>query len=117
MEVKGRVLRIEEVNKISDTFKKREVVIQTGEDKYIQTISLQLSQDKVDLINGFSIGDELDFHLNLRGREWTSPKDNSVRVFNTLEVWKIDGESKSQTEPTAPAMNETFEDNKSDLPF
>lgn len=116
MEVKGKVLRIEEVNQISDSFKKREVVINTGEGKYIQTVSLQLSQDKVDLIDSYKVGQELTFTVNLRGREWTSPK-GEVRVFNTLDVWKIEGDVMPQAQTTAPAINESFEPQADDMPF
>ena len=53
-------------------------------DKFVQYNKVG---DKVDVDN-FNIGDMVEVSFNLRGREWTSPQ-GEVRVFNTLDAWKI----------------------------
>ena len=89
MNVQGTIYKVGEVQKISDKFQKREVVIRTGGD-YPQLIGCQLTQDRCNLIDERNVGDEVDASINLRGREWTNPKDNSVRYFNTIEIWQVD---------------------------
>lgn len=114
----GKLKKKEGTVEISEKFKKREFVIETT-DEYPQTILLQLTQDRVDLIESFAEGDDLSVNFNVRGREWTSPKDGSVKVFNSLEAWKIekssDTESSSANGGQAEAAFETADD--SDLPF
>lgn len=89
MNVQGTIYKVGEVQKVSDKFQKREVVIRTGGD-YPQLIGCQLTQDRCNLIDERNVGDEVDASINLRGREWTNPKDNSVRYFNTIEIWQVD---------------------------
>jgi hypothetical protein len=80
MNVQGTIYKVGEVQKVSEKFQKREVVIRTGGD-YPQLIGCQLTQDRCNLIDERNVGD---------GREWTNPKDNSVRYFNTIEIWQVD---------------------------
>jgi hypothetical protein len=35
------------------------------------------------------VGQEVDVHLNIRGRSWQNPQ-GETKYFNTLEAWKID---------------------------
>ena len=49
-----------------------------------------MTQDKCALGDNLNIGDEVDASINLRGREWTSPKDGVVKYFNTIEIWKLE---------------------------
>jgi hypothetical protein len=37
--------------------------------------------------------------INLRGREWTNPQDE-VKVFNTLQCWKVVSDVPDQQEET-----------------
>ena len=90
MEVKGRVTQVSEVQVISDKFKKRTIWIETEGD-YPQTIEFQAANDKCDILDDLEIGDYITVHFNLRGREWTN-KEGVVKVFNTLDLWKIDKE-------------------------
>ena len=54
MEVQGAIKVIREVQEISATFKKRELVVSTDE-QYPQTLSIEFIQDKTDLLNKFEI--------------------------------------------------------------
>jgi hypothetical protein len=106
--IKGEVKVIKETQKITDTFSKREFTLTDKSGQYEQTIGLQLSKDNCSIIDNFNVGAKVEVFFNLRGREWTSPQGD-VRVFNTLDVWKIN----SQT-PEAIKQEETGGDN---LPF
>lgn len=90
--LKGEVKVISETRQVSEKFKLREFVI-TTEGDYPQVIQFQASQDKVDLLDNFNPGDQVEVSFNLRGREWTNPQ-GEVKVFNTLDAWKITAEDK-----------------------
>ncbi len=88
MEVLGRIKMVGNVQDVSPTFRKREVVI-TTEEQYPQHILIEFTQDKCDLLNQFQIGDQVRVGINLRGREWTNPQ-GETRYFNSIQGWRID---------------------------
>tara|TARA_R110000782_G_scaffold267263_1_gene362538 strand:+ start:675 stop:1019 length:345 start_codon:yes stop_codon:yes gene_type:complete len=113
MQLTGKVKVINETQVISEKFQKREFVITDDSSQYPQDIMFQITQDRCDLIDGFSIDQVVTVNFNLRGREWTSPK-GEVRYFNTIEAWKI-----TATEgvvKTPPAVKEPQGD-ADNLPF
>ena len=113
MNVQGTIYKVGEVQQISEKFQKREIVIRTGGD-YPQLIGCHLTQDKCVLADNIKVGDEIDVSINLRGREWINPKDNSVRYFNTIEIWKLET---IQVEQTAPEQPKKSSEPESDFPF
>ncbi len=116
LSVEGKVKRIHDEQVISDRFKKREFVIET-EEQYPQVLMFQLVQDKTNLVDQFSTGDKVEVFFNLRGREWQKDPSAEVKVFNTLDAWRIQKVEAMQptdmpnAEPVAPASPED------DLPF
>ena len=119
LSVEGKLKRIHDEQVISDRFKKREFVIET-EEQYPQVLMFQLVQDKTNLIEQFSIGDKVEIFFNLRGREWQKDPSADIRVFDTLDAWRIQKLEAMQeaaagdipsTEPIEPASPED------DLPF
>ena len=111
MEVKGNIKVINDTQVISDKFSKREFVVTTN-DTYPQDILIQLTQDKCSLLDMFKVGQDVDVSINLRGREWTSPK-GEVKYFNTIEGWKISGEQNTQQAP----VNNVPPQEEGDAPF
>ena len=87
MKVTGQIKTVKETIQVTDSFKKREFVITTNEDKYPQDILFQLSQDKVSLLDTIQVNEIVEVEFNLRGRGFE--KDGVTRYFNQLEVWKI----------------------------
>ena len=120
LSVEGKLKRIHDEQVISDRFKKREFVIET-EEQYPQILIFQLAQDKTNLIDQFSLGDKIEVFFNLRGRVWQKDPEAEIRVFNTLDAWRIQKVEAIQAannmdvpaavEPIAPASEED------DLPF
>lgn len=88
MEVLGRIKMIGNVQDVSPTFRKREVVV-TTEEQYPQHIMIEFTQDKCELLNSFQIGEQVRVGINLRGREWVNPQ-GETRYFNTIQGWRID---------------------------
>ena len=95
MEVTGKVKVIGNVQQVSDSFKKCELVVAT-EEQYPQFISINFVQDKCDLLNGYKVGDNVKVDINLRGREWVNPQ-GETKYFNDIQCWKI-----SKAEAIAP---------------
>jgi hypothetical protein len=126
MEVKGFLKVINEVVILSEKFKKREVVLTVKDGKYPQDLLIQFSQDNVDLVDEFAVGQEVVIGINLRGRVWVNPKGEE-RYFNTIEGWRITGvvDSSKHNVPVAKVKTTTIAEdmasgdlaNDDDLPF
>ncbi len=78
-----------QTQQVSDKFAKREFVLKTeASSQYPQFVTMQLTQDKCEVLDKYQVGQELKVSFNLRGREWNGP--DGVRYFNTLEAWRIE---------------------------
>lgn len=99
MEVTGKVKVVGAVQQVSPTFKKRELVVTTDE-QYPQSIMIEFVQDKSDLLNTVSVGENVKVSINLGGREWVNPQ-GETKYFNSIKGWRIE---KLQTEAPVAAM-------------
>lgn len=124
MEVQGIVKKIGEDQQITNSFKKRELVV-TTEEQYPQHLMIEFVQDKTSLLDSYNEGDKVTVGINLRGREWTSPQ-GEVKYFNSIQGWRIEKrdmapaapeqqQPSSQGMPPMPPMQDDAEDD--DLPF
>lgn len=119
LEVLGKVKVVGAEQQVSTTFKKRELVIETDE-QYPQSIMIEFVQDKADLLNGYSVGDEVKVSINLGGREWVNPQ-GETKYFNSIKGWRIEkvqndtNDIEVNTPSFEPATDLKEESN--DLPF
>jgi len=98
---------------ITDTFKKKEFVLETDE-QYSQLVKFELTQDKCDLLDSLSIGQNITVHFNVRGRKWTN-KEGKDTYFVSLNAWRIEVEkAESKPQPDLPPVDDSVADN---LPF
>src|SRR5690554_8028780 len=81
MEILGRIKMIGQVQDVSPTFRKRELVV-TTEEQYPQHLLIEFTQDKCELLNQFQVGEPVRVGINLRGREWVNPQ-GETRYFNS----------------------------------
>jgi hypothetical protein len=88
-ELTGNIIEIFPAQTFGKGFRKREFVVEVG-DKYPQKIIFQLVQEKCNIIDAHSVGDEVVVSFNVNGRDWTD-KMGTVKYFNSLEAWKITG--------------------------
>ena len=125
MEVQGSIKVIGEVQEISTTFKKRELVLTTDE-QYPQTLSIEFVQDKTDLLNSFEVGQNVKVGINLRGREWENPQTKEIKYFNSIQGWRIELLENSNSDDDLPPLDnlspfepasETNDEALDDLPF
>ena len=86
MEITGTLKVKGTTKQVSEKFSKRDLVITVEDGKYPQHVSLELSQERTELLNTFNVGDTIKVQFNIRGREWNSPS-GETKYFNTLDVW------------------------------
>lgn len=124
MEVTGKIKVINAEQQVSASFKKRELVV-TTEEQYPQSIMIEFTQDKCDLLNNYHVGDAVKVSINIGGREWVNPQ-GETKYFNSIKGWRIEklqAESPTQQAPPMPAAQAfepaaTFtEEEHDDLPF
>ena len=122
MELNVKIHSISETQNVTDTFSKREFIVETQED-YKQYLQLQVIKDKCNVLNNYKVGQEVKVSLNLKGRLWTNAQGKEI-AFNTLECWRIDKVEGSAPTQTAIPSAQAFapapsiqEEEADDLPF
>ena len=124
MKIQGKVKLIGETQTFgANGFRKRELVI-TTEEQYPQHIMVEFVQDKCDLLNNYTAGQEVKVSINIRGREWVNPQ-GETKYFNSITGWRIENVDQSVS-PNMPPMppedafepaSDLKEDDHDDLPF
>jgi single-strand DNA-binding protein len=121
-ELTGKVHIISDTQSFPSGFQKREFVITTSDDKYPQTIKMEVVKDDCEKLDGFRPGDDITAHFNIRGNEYNG------KYYVNLQAWKVEGEPSgkssgqtTQATKTTPAPNPTAdhldEDDDSDITF
>lgn len=86
MEIKGKILQFLPVqsgtSKAGNEWSKQEFVIET-DDQFPKKVCFTLFGDKVSLLNGLSVGDEVDVSFNIESREF------SGKWYHNINAWKI----------------------------
>ena len=118
MELIGKVLRIENIEKITEKFSKRRIIVEyVQNENYPQTLEFTLIQKNVSLADNLNQGDEIKLFYDLKGKEFVD-KNGIKRVFNTLETWKIEVTKTSPDFLPAPSNDLSNSDSDDDtLPF
>jgi len=122
MEIKGKVHEIGAVQQVSETFKKRDLIIEYAENPtYPEYIRFEAIQDKTTLFDTLKAGDEVEVSFNLRGRPWTN-KEGVTTYFNSLIVWRLTTLTNTAGAAAAPQYAAPVDLNKAageedDLPF
>lgn len=88
MQLVGKIKRVTATKQISDSFKARELHIET-EEQFSQTLNIQFAQDKAALLDTFQPGQKVKVDINIKGRE-VLKEGEPARVFNTIQGWKIE---------------------------
>ena len=69
-------------------FKKRDLIVKT-DGEYPQVYAVEFVKEKEELLDFLEIGQRVQVHCNLRGREWVNPS-GVTKYFISLQGWKID---------------------------
>jgi len=102
MEIRGKVHEIGAVQQVTDTFKKRDLIVQYAENpQFVEYIRFEATQDRTSLFDNLNVGDEVEVFFNLRGRPWTN-KDGVTSYFNSLVAWRVTKITANSLEQSAP---------------
>ncbi|MFT4831183.1 MAG: hypothetical protein ACI815_000826 [Psychroserpens sp.] len=125
MEIQGKIKMVDETKTFGNNgFRKREMVI-TTEEQYPQHIMVEFVQDKCDLLNNYTAGQEVKVSINIRGREWVNPQ-GETKYFNSIQGWRLEAvqsEQGGEGMPPVPPMDafepadKLNEEDHDDLPF
>ncbi|MFW5753964.1 MAG: DUF3127 domain-containing protein [Marinilabiliaceae bacterium] len=116
-ELQGKLIVKEDTVQVSDKFKKREFVIEVPNDRrpeWPDLIKFQATQDKVDILEPYNIGDELKVHFNIRGKKWE--KNGRVNYFTNLDAWRVDKVGSGDDAGAGGPVNPPMPDHLDDLP-
>ena len=115
MNIQGKLIEIFDTIQITETFKKREFIIQDNKNpEYPEYIKVEVIQDKVSLLDNLNIGDEINVLINIKGRKWED-KEGNIKYFNSIQGWKIESENLNLNQDN---NDDNFnQDSREDLPF
>lgn len=108
----GKVIAVKETQKITPTFSKRELWVETPDPKYPQTLSIEFANDKCILLEDIAINEQVQIEASLRGNEYNG------KLYTSISGWKI--ETVKKKTKVLPKEYEEFipsDDNNNDLPF
>jgi hypothetical protein len=88
MKLVGNLKIKKDTIQVSESFSKREFVLTVVDGAFSNDILIQLTKDKVTLINNINIGDLLEVEVNLSGKCWVNPQGEE-KYFNSLNCWKL----------------------------
>ena len=117
-ELSGKLIEKYDTVQVTDTFTKREFVVEienATNPEWNDFVKLQLLKDKCDLIDRYNTGDLITVNFNVKGRAWKKNEEAETVYFNSLDAWKIkavEGEAK-ETSNEVPAEGAT----EDSLPF
>ena len=116
METTGRIHALFDTQQVTERFRKREFVLELGDNpRYPQFVQFQLTGDRCENLDGFSVGDEVRVEFSLRGREWKSPR-GETKFFNSLDVWTLERVGDAAGAPP-PGLDEPPPPGDEDIPF
>jgi len=119
MEIKGKVHEVGAIQQVTDTFKKRDLIIQYAENpQFVEYIRFEATQDRVNLFDNLAPGEDVEVSFNLRGRPWTN-KDGVTTYFNSLVAWRVNKMAPEMAAPAphVPPVDISAAPDDDDLPF
>jgi hypothetical protein len=112
--IDGTVLEVLKEIQVTDTFKKRELILETG-GAYPQTLKIEFKQDKCIILNGIKQGDAVSIDVNINGRKWINKK-GEAQYFTTINGWRIEVLAASMPTQDPPTIDGS-DGMADDLPF
>lgn len=119
----GTIHAIMDTQQVTDTFKKREFVLEIADGNYPQHVKFQVTQDRTALLDNFKSGQPVKVMFNLKGRPYQR-KDGTTDYWLNLECWRMEPANAANT-PTAetdysqiqPSTVSGKNDDFDDVPF
>ena len=83
-QLQGTIKLINEVQSFNSGFTKREFVVTDQDDKYPQDVKFECIKDKCALLDGYSVGEQVNVSFNIRGNEYNG------RYYVNLQAWRLE---------------------------
>ncbi len=99
-DLEGKLYKKFDTAQVTDSFKKREFVVEIEDGAYPQLIKFQLTQNNCDKLDSYNEGEQIKVTFSLKGREYT--RDGKTSYFTNLDAWRLDKAGAAQTS-SAPA--------------
>ena len=118
LKITGKIIAIMEKQQVTDTFAKREFVIETDE-LYPQMVKFEFSQAACYLIDKHKVGDDINVFFNVRGRAWENKQGKTV-YFVSVNAWRLEavkGANEGNSSSMPPAEEPPADSFADDLPF
>lgn len=115
MNLEGKVHFIGETTPVTNSFQKREFVVEYAENpQYPEYIKFEAHQDKCDLLDDLAVGQKVNVFFNIKGKPYVNKAGTKV-LFNNLVIWKINADA-SEDLSAVPSYSAPSSDDD-DLPF
>lgn len=89
----GKVVAVKEPQKITETFKKQEIWIETLDEKYPQTLAVEFANDKILQLSDIAINEQVQIEATLRGNE------HNGKCYTSISGWKLEAKKKGAKAP------------------
>jgi hypothetical protein len=119
-ELEGTLKQLFDTQTFASGFAKREFVVEVPDGKFPQMIKFECVKDKIAMLDGVRIGDQVKVAFDIRGSEYKE------RFYVNLNAWKIskasgggDGEDDQRSRANS-SMDASFDnepDSSDDIPF
>ncbi len=123
LEITGQLIQILPVqsgtSKAGNEWSKQEFIIET-QDQFPKKVCFTLFGDKVSILNGISVGDNINVAFNLESREFNG------RWFHNINAWRINAANNAGNDtpgfdgnemPPPPGTSDAPPPSADDLPF
>lgn len=116
LEIKGKIIKIGEVQTFNSGFKKIEFVVKT-DDKYPQEIKFEIFKDGCEKFKDYNkLGDIVSVKFNIKGNEWENKHYVSLIAWNVSKIKETENTTKNVPE-IIDGNPEYFENQNDELPF
>lgn len=122
LEVKGQLLQILPIqsgtSKAGKEWSKQEFVIET-EEQFPKKVCFTLFGDKVSLLNGISVGNQVEVSFNVESREFNERWYHNINAWriNTIQAESNDSSTPFSADSIPPPPNMSDVPPVDDLPF
>lgn len=113
--VSGVVHLIEETKTFgAKGFRKRLVVLEQDNGRFVNYIPIEFVQDGCDKVDEMQLGDEVDVTYRLSGRKWQRDPQSETKYFLSAEGLRFSKKGKGKTSPPPSDPNAAFSESSYD---